>query len=204
MNEKKTNAIDEDESLGDETKEFTGTEIPTGPPDLPESADHITEKKRPWVLYITVPLLVAALVVLVYLLFFKEKPLDQGTAQIRQMQQLTQKIQGLESDMKKKQDEVFSLMNEYKEKSGKPFIGVNPLNLNEEEQKLLEQKIKEEKDVSLKSLLEEISEKNKDIRDLKGKKRTIETMIAMIMKEKVEKVRIFKSLFLVKGRPFKE
>ena len=72
MNEKKTNAIDEDECFGDETKEFTGAEIPAGPPDLPESSDQLTEKKRPWILYITVPLLVAALVVLVYLLFFKE------------------------------------------------------------------------------------------------------------------------------------
>lgn len=92
MNEKKTFAIDEDESFRDAKKEFHGAEIPAGPPDLPGPDDQLTEKKRPWILYITVPLLVAALVVLVYLLFFKEKPLDQGAAQIRQMQQMTQKI----------------------------------------------------------------------------------------------------------------
>ncbi len=112
-----------------------------------------------------------------YLLFIKEKPIDEGTAQVRQMQQLTQKIQGLESDMKEKQDEIFGLMNEYKEKTGEPFMGVNPLNLNEEEQKLLEQKIKEEKDVSIKSLLEEINEKNIEIRDLQSKIKEIEALL---------------------------
>jgi hypothetical protein len=68
-------------------------------------------------------------------------------------------------------------MNEYKEKTGEPFMGVNPLNLNEEEQKLLEQKIKEETNVSIKSLLEEINEKNKDIRDLQGKIKKIEALL---------------------------
>ena len=179
VNDEKTTIIEEDESIRDDEEELLETETigEREPPDGTETKNKVIEKKRPWVLYIIVALLVAALVVLGYFLFIKEKPIDEGTAQIRQMQQLTQKIQGLESDMKKKQDEIFTLMNEYKEKSGEPFMGVNPLNLNKEEQKLMEQKIKEEKDVSIKSLLEEINEKNIELRDLQRKIKEIEALL---------------------------
>lgn len=134
-------------------------------------------KKTPWGIIIAVIVVIAALVVLGYLLFLKPKPLDEAAAKIQEMQELTQKIQGLETDMKKKQDDMFTLMNQYKQKTGQPFLGVNPLNLNEEEQKLLEQKIKEEKDVSIKSLLEEINDKNKEMRDLQEKIKEIEALL---------------------------
>lgn len=133
-------------------------------------------KKSPLGIIIAVIVVIAALG-LGYFLFFKHKPLDEAAAKIQEMQELTQKIQGLETDMKMKQDDIFSLMNQYKEKTGQPFLGVNPLNLNEDEKKLLEQKIKEEKDVSIKSLLEEINDKNDEIRDLQEKIKEIEALL---------------------------
>ncbi|HLP46596.1 MAG TPA: hypothetical protein VK469_11640, partial [Candidatus Kapabacteria bacterium] len=134
-------------------------------------------KKKSWGIIIAVIVIIAALVVLGYLLFLKPKPLDEQAAKIQEMQELTQEIQGLESDMKKKQDDIFSLMNKYKQKTGQPFLGVNPLNLNDEEKKLLEQKIKDEKDVSIKSLLEEINDKNDEIRGLQEKIKEIEALL---------------------------
>lgn len=134
-------------------------------------------KKKSWGIIIAVIIIIAALVVLGYLLFLKPKPLDEQAAKIQEMQELTQEIQGLESDMKKKQDDIFSLMNKYKQKTGQPFLGVNPLNLNDEEKKLLEQKIKDEKDVSIKSLLEEINDKNDEIRGLQEKIKEIEALL---------------------------
>lgn len=133
-------------------------------------------KKTPWGIIIGIIVVIAALG-LGYFLFLKPKPLDEAAAKIQEMQELTQKIQGLETDMKKKQDDIFSLMNQYKQKTGRPFLGVNPLNLNEEEKKLLEQKIKEEKDVSIKSLLEEINDKNDEIRNLQEKIKEIEALL---------------------------
>ncbi|MCP5107024.1 MAG: hypothetical protein GY950_26805 [bacterium] len=144
---------------------------------VPPGDEPVTTKKRPWGIYIIIALLVVALGVMGYLLFLKEKPLDEESAQIRQMQQLAGKIQGMETDVKTKQDEVLTLMDEYKQKTGKPFLGVNPLNLNEEEQTLLDQKIKDEKDVSIKSLLEEINDKNSDIKELQTKIKEIEALL---------------------------
>lgn len=158
----------------DETEVQESQDAPPPPPPSRTGAP-----KNNWPLYITAALLVIALLIMGYLLFIKEKAADDGSEQIRQMQELTQNIQTLESDVKQKQDEMFALMNEYKEKTGEPFtaMGVNPLDLSDEEKKLMEQKIRDEKDVSLKSLLEEINDKDNDIRDLKKKVKEIEALL---------------------------
>lgn len=179
--ENETTIIEEDELLEDENEETSGEETVVESLEKPNDTvemDTKTARKSPRGLYITMALLVVALLVLGYLLLVKEKtPQVEGSDQIRQMQQLAQNIRGLETDVKKKQDEIFSLMNEYKEKTGEPFVGVNALGLNEEEQKLLEQKIKEEKDVSTKSLLEEINEKSNEIKELQQKIKEIEALL---------------------------
>jgi DNA repair exonuclease SbcCD ATPase subunit len=180
MNDENDTIIEEEESFEDENEELSVEETSD---ESPEKQNDTVEMdtaagKKPWGLYITVGLLVVALLVLGYLLFIDKKtPSMEGSDQIRQMQQLAQNIRGLESDVKKKQDEIFSLMNQYKEKTGEPFVGVNALDLNEEEQKLLEQKIKDEKDVSTKSLLEEINEKSNEIKELQKKIKEIEALL---------------------------
>ncbi len=130
-------------------------------------------------MYIIIGLLVVALLVMVYFLFFQSKGdvSSEGAAQIRQMQEMTQEVQQLESDVKEKKDEIFSLVDEYKEKTGEASLGVNAFELGEDEKKILEQRINEEKDVSVKSLLEEILEKNNEIRELNAKIAEIEALL---------------------------
>ena len=147
-------------------------EVP--PVKKPKSA---TRKNMP--LFIIIGLLAVVLVVMAYFLFFRGKGhvSSGGAAQIRQMQEMTQEVQSLESDVKDKKDEIFSLVDEYKEKTGEASLGVNALELNENEKKILEQRIKDEKDVSVKSLLEEILQKNNEIRELNAKIAEIEALL---------------------------
>lgn len=130
-------------------------------------------------MYIIIGILVVALLVMAYFLFFQSKGeiSSEGAAQIRQMQEMTQEVQQLESDVKEKKDEIFSLVDEYKDKTGEPSLGVNVLELSENEKKILEQRISEEKDISVKSLLEEILEKNNEIRELNAKIAEIEALL---------------------------
>jgi chromosome segregation ATPase len=130
-------------------------------------------------MYIIIGLLAVALVVIGYFLFFQGKGevIGEGAAQIRQMQEMTREVQQLESDVKEKKDEIFSIVDEYKEKTGEASLGVNALELSENEKKILEQRINQEKDVSVKSLLEEILEKNNEIRELNSKIAEIEALL---------------------------
>jgi uncharacterized coiled-coil DUF342 family protein len=130
-------------------------------------------------MYIIIGVLVVALLLMAYFLFFQSKGevSTEGAAQIRQMQEMTQEVQQLESDVKEKKDEIFSLVDEYKEKTGEASLGVNALELGEDEKKILEQRVSEEKDVSVKSLLEEILEKNNEIRELSAKIAEIEALL---------------------------
>lgn len=125
-------------------------------------------KKSKKGLFIFIILLIIALAVAAYFVFFKPKSPAAGTsAEIQQMTELTQEVQGMENEIKQKENQIFKNMNEYKDKTGGQSLGVNTLNLNDEEKKLLEQRIADEKDNSVKSLLQDILEKNKEIQDLK-------------------------------------
>jgi len=138
-----------------------------------------SESRKNMLMYIIIGLLVVVLVVMAYFLFFRSKGAvpGEGAAQIRQMQEMTQQVQQIESDVKEKQDEIFSLVDDYKEKTGEGSLGVNALELGENEKKILEQRIKEEKDVSVKSLLEEILQKNNEIQELNAKIAEIEALL---------------------------
>ena len=147
--------------------------------EIPPVVKTKSETKKNMPMYIIIGLLVVVLLVMGYFLFFQSKGdvSSEGAAQIRQMQEMTQEGQQLESDVKEKKDEVFSLVDEYKEKTGEASLGVNALELSENEKKILEQRISEEKDVSVKSLLEEILEKNNEIRELSAKIAEIEALL---------------------------
>lgn len=96
---------------------------------------------------------------------------------MKQMQETVQQIQQLESNIQEKQNEVFSVLSEYKKKTGEDLPEVNIMNLSPEQKKVLEEKIKNEKDVSIKSLLQDILDKNNDIQNLNARVQELETLL---------------------------
>jgi flagellar basal body-associated protein FliL len=180
MDEKKTTVLEQTGDLEDTENQAEAqdkTMVDTGMQTRTMAVE--AKPGKSMILPVIIGLLVVALVVMAYFLFFKSKggPAVEGAAQIRQMQELTQQVQGLESEVKDKENEVFSLVDEVKEKTGAETLGVNAINLNEDEKKILEKRINEEKDVSVKSLLQEILDKNNEIQELKGKIAEIEALL---------------------------
>lgn len=148
----------------------------------------IPKPKKPTGLYILIIILFLALLVMAYFTFLKPKTptlATEASTQIRQQQELAQQVDSMESQVKQKQDQMFTLIDDYKNKSGEQAVVVNPLNLTPQEKELLEKKISEEKDVSIKSLLEEILEKDNEIKDLKSQIKEIEALLPVphIVKE---------------------
>jgi hypothetical protein len=91
------------------------------------------------------------------------------------MEETVQQIQQLESSIQEKQNEVFTVLSEYKKKTGEDLPEVNIMNLSPEQKRVLEDKIKNEKDVSIKSLLQDILDKNSDIQNLNARVQELET-----------------------------
>ncbi len=120
---------------------------------------------------------VIAVVVIILLLTGVFKKSEYESPTLRQMHKLVAKIRNLEVDVNEKQSEIFKLIKDYGEKTGQRFPSINALNLSEEEKKLLEEKIKEEKDISVKSLLSEILGKNEEISELNGKIELLEALL---------------------------
>ncbi|MCP4148486.1 MAG: hypothetical protein GY757_12135 [bacterium] len=135
------------------------------------------EHQKPVFPIIIFALLVVILLVMGYFLFFKDKGAPGVDENIRQMQQTAQQIQDSETTVKKMQDETQALIDEYKQKKGDEAAGVKLMNLNPEEKALLEQKIKDEKDVSIKSLLEEINDKDSELKVLQQKITELEALL---------------------------
>ena len=96
---------------------------------------------------------------------------------MKQMEETVQQIQQLESSIQEKQNEVFTVLNDYKKKTGEDLPEVNIMNLSPEQKKVLEDKIKNEKDVSIKSLLQDILDKNNDIQNLNARVQELETLL---------------------------
>ncbi len=138
------------------------------------------EKKKNRVLLLIILLLVLILIIAGYFIF-KGKS-DQRVVRspkLRQMNKLVTKIRDMESNIQEKQNEIFRLMKEFKEKTGKNMPLANTLSLTEQEEEILKKKIHEEKDISIKSLLNDIIDKNNDISDLKVKIKKIEAILPM-------------------------
>lgn len=133
--------------------------------------------KRNKILVVLVFLLIVLLAAIAYFLFIKKESGPKVSGQIRQMQEMAEKVQTLETDVKQKQDEIQSMANEYKEKTGGQTLPADTMNLSKEAQELMQKRIAEEKDVSVKSLLEDILDKNKEIEELKEKITEIEKLL---------------------------
>ncbi|MCX6553768.1 MAG: hypothetical protein NTZ12_01945, partial [Candidatus Aminicenantes bacterium] len=111
-----------------------------------------------------------ALVILVLAYFVLKGPAGpQVSPKMKQMQETVQQIQKLEAGIQERQNEVFTVLGEYKKKTGEDLPEINIMNLSPEQKKVLEDKIKNEKDVSIKSLLQDILDKNNDIQNLNAR-----------------------------------
>lgn len=138
-------------------------------------ADSVTEKKSKKIFYVIGAL---ALVILVLAYFVLKGPAGpKMSPKMKQMEETVQQIQQLETSIQDKQNEVFNVLNEYKKKTGEELPEVNIMNLSPEQKKVLEDKIKNEKDVSIKSLLQDILDKNSDIQNLNARVQELETLL---------------------------
>ncbi len=134
------------------------------------------KKSKSTVFLITVS--VFCLIVIGYYLLTIEPGSRDKSSQVGQMQQLTRKVQGMESDLKKKEGEVIQLVGQYKKKIGaKSPLAIDTLELSHDERELLEQQIAKEKDVSVKSMLREILLKKDRIGVLREKIAEIEDLL---------------------------
>ena len=136
----------------------------------------IVVQKNLSLLYIVVALLIVAIVVMAVFMF-KGKAQKPATAQMKQMEETVQQIQKLESEIQEKQNEVFSLVGDYKKKTGKDISDINVLNLTPEQKQVVEEKIKNEKDVSIQSLLQDILDKNSDIQGMQQRIQELESLL---------------------------
>lgn len=136
------------------------------------------DEKKPKSMVLLIVALVITLGLMGYFLFFAGEGNSNNSDQIRHMQELTHQVQGMESDVKTKESEIFRLVTEYRQKTGnREPLGFNPTDLGEDAQALLRQRIKEEKDVSIKALLEDILDKKEEIQELKEKIAAIENLL---------------------------
>ncbi len=83
-------------------------------------------------------------------------------------QDMVMKIQQLEKEIKSKHSNIFKLISTYKSQTGENFRGLNLLDLTKREKKLLEKRIKEEKSVTIKSLLSNILKNSDQISNMKN------------------------------------
>ena len=87
------------------------------------------------------------------------------------------KIKDLEREISKKQSKVVRLLVKYKEKTGKELSYLNLLNLSPREKTLLENRIKNEKRISVKALLEAILKKTGQISNLQKRVTALEGLM---------------------------
>jgi len=152
------------------------------PEKIPEKVPEkriFSEKKGAKPLYVVMAVMLVAIAVLLYFVFRSKGAGQKGTGQMKQMAETVQKIQSIESEIQEKQNDVFNLMAEYKKKTGKPLTetNLNMLNLTEGQKQVLEEKIKQEQNVSIKSLLQDILDRNTEITGLQGKIQELEAML---------------------------
>ncbi|MCU0237423.1 MAG: hypothetical protein MUC72_10105 [Acidobacteria bacterium] len=143
-------------------------------PNAPFAQEHPEKKSLKF--YYVIGALALVIVLLAYFLF-KGPAGPELSPKMKQMEETVQQIQQLESSIQQKQNEVFTILNEYKKKTGEDLPEVNIMNLSPEQKKVLEDKIKNEKDVSIKSLLQDILDKNSDIQNLNARVQELETLL---------------------------
>ncbi len=77
------------------------------------------------------------------------------------------RIGRLETEVNEKQNELINLLKMYSQKTGEALPELTELGLSDEEKKILEEKIINQEDISLKSLLRDILDKTNEISRLK-------------------------------------
>lgn len=144
-------------------------------PMLPDADE---DKKKIRTLLFTILLLVIILLAAGYFIMKgKSGQTRVKSSKLRQMNRLVTKIRDMESNVQENQNEIFRLMKEYKDKTGKEMPVANSLNLSNEEKKILKRKIREEKNISIKSLLKDIIDKNIEVSELELKIKKIEALL---------------------------
>jgi hypothetical protein len=143
-------------------------------PQAPFKDGHPEKKSKK--LYFVISALALTILVLAYFVF-KKPAGPEASPKMKQMQETVQQIQKLEASIQEKQNEVFTILGDYKKKTGQDLPEITIMNLDPEQKKLLEDKIKNENDVSIKSLLQDILEKNNDIENLNVRLRELEAML---------------------------
>ena len=145
--------------------------------------------KKPRGLYFTIAALVLIVIVLALILlktvFYKEtavrkiptETIGTPSANLQNIQPQLMEIQDLETDLYRKQQEVASLFNDYKDKTGAETPSIDILNLSEQERELLQRKMNQEGDISVRSILKDILEKEAEIIQLKRKIDKIEAVL---------------------------
>lgn len=135
-------------------------------------------KKRTRLLYIFIISLTVLVLAIVYFLIpniLGDR--ESVSPKIRQMRELSEKVGKLETQVHQKQNEILKLMEEYNKQTGDKLELFSRLGLSDEEKKILEDKIKNQQDVSIKDLLNDILDKNKEISEKKGKIKQYETLL---------------------------
>jgi hypothetical protein len=127
-----------------------------------------TERKKTKLLHSYIIFLSIIVLAIVFFLF----PIDPGakgssSPKTTRMKKMAVKIGKLEVEVRKKQNELINLLKTYSQKTNTPPPVLNKLGLSDEEKKILENKIINQKDVSIESLLKDILNKNNEISRLK-------------------------------------
>lgn len=121
---------------------------------------------------------VICLVLIGYFLVTTGESTVNKSDKVGEMQALTQQVRSMESAVKQKEGEVGKLVDRYEQKTGAKVSGdFDMMELSPEERELLEQQIGEEKDVSTKSLLQEILSKKDEISELRKQIVEIENLL---------------------------
>ncbi len=147
----------------------------------------IIGKKRTRLLYMFIILLTIIVLAIVYFLLPNILGKKQiSSPQIRQMSNLTSKIGKLETEVQEKREEIFNLIQKYSQKTGELLPALTALGLSDIEREILEKKIINSKDVTFKSLLRDILDKDNEI---SGIKRAIDRYEALLPRPYIVKER---------------
>ena len=134
--------------------------------------------KKNHLLYISI--IFPAIIVLVIVFFLI--PIDpeastRSSPKPPQMRKLAAKIGRLETEVHEKQEELFNLLKAYSQKTDESPPVLKGLGLSDSERKILEDKIINEKDISIKSLLRDILDRDSEISRLKSEMAKYEALL---------------------------
>ncbi len=129
-------------------------------------------------LYISIIFLTVLVLGIIYFLLpeiFGDK--GSNSPQLRQMSMLTAKIGNLETEVQEKQEALFNLIKKYSVETGELLPALSALGFSDEEKKILNDKVLNAKDSTIKSILKDILGKNNDINEIKGKIKKFEALL---------------------------